>query len=262
MGPGTSRVLLSRSSPIRDGSSTLPLQRMTPSMRCGERSPSFARRTRVFNFLLDPHLLAETNGKLWPRGSSGKFVTVYPRSDNHFRRLGERLAKELRDFSGPYILSDRRWPGSKCVFYRYGGFRARSVLQIDGTRAFVIASPAGELVPDLRYPYWSPPEWVDDPLGGTEHAVESQITLANGRFSITTALRFTNRGGVYRAVDMQSDQEVVIKESRPMIEVGRHRVDSIALLEKEWRLLNRLADTGYFVKPIAFFSRGRARLSG
>jgi tRNA A-37 threonylcarbamoyl transferase component Bud32 len=215
--------------------------------------PVLLEESVCFKFLLDPQVLAAVNGKLWPRASSGKFITAYPRGDGHFRRLGERLAGVLDGLAGPYILSDRRWPASRCVYYRYGGFRARSVLQVDGTRLFVIESPDGELVPDVRSPYWNPPEWVEDPFVALERADAPDVALADGRFSVTEALRFSNRGGVYKGIDRRSGAEVVIKESRPKVEVGKHRRDSIALLEKEWRLLERLAPTGRYVQPIEFF---------
>lgn len=209
-----------------------------------------------FKFLLDPKTVSLVTSKLWPRGSSGKFITVYPTTQDQFSRLGKRLTQELEHFVGPYILSDRPWPGSSCVYYRYGGFRARSTLQLDGRRTPVIASPDGGLVPDIRHPYWSPPDWVSDPGLPQQRVDGADLVLDEGRFTVTSALRFSNRGGVYRAIDNHTGQDVVIKESRPHINVGRHKVDAIAVLEKEYRLLTLLAATGYFVEPVTYFREG------
>jgi serine/threonine protein kinase len=206
-----------------------------------------------FKFLIDAHALACVNGKLWPRASGGKFITVYAVDRSHFELLGAHLAEALDGYAGPYILSDRRWPGSNCVFYRYGGFTPRAVLQLDGTRRLVIQSPDGTLVPDVRQPYWSAPEWIDDPLAPEDLPARTEIRLGDGRFEVTGAIRFSNRGGVYTAVDTQTGHAVVIKESRPHIEVGRHRIEAVALLEKEARLLSQLSETGHFVRPISFF---------
>jgi len=113
----------------------------------------------------------------------------------------------------------------------------------------------GALVPDRRNPFWSPPDWVTDPFdseasqdGGQGHV------LCDGRFSILSALHFTNRGGVYRARDNETGRRVVLKEARPYVEIGSKRIDAIAALEKEYRLLEYLADTGYFVQPVTFFT--------
>src|ERR1700730_16334732 len=59
-------------------------------------------------FAADGWLLSEINSKLWPREASGKFLTLYPSATELFMRLGDLLAAALAEFSGPYILSDRR----------------------------------------------------------------------------------------------------------------------------------------------------------
>ena len=216
--------------------------------------PILSDESAPFKFLIDPTITALSNGKLWPRGSSGKFFTIYPNNLQQFYRLGQRLSEALDTFSGPYILSDRRWPGSKAVYYRYGGFTAQPELQIDGTQVNAILSPEGESIPDLRTPYWSPPPWVDDPFPEEVQAARSGIALNSGRFNITSALSFSNRGGVYRGVDVTTGMDVVIKEARPRVELGRNKLDAITMLQKEFRLLESLASTEYFVQPIVFFN--------
>lgn len=211
-----------------------------------------------FKFLVDEFTLQQSNGKLWPRTSSGKFITVYPRDVDQFGSIGEKLKRALNGFRGPHVLTDRRWPGTDCLFYRYGAFRRRQLLRPDGTYSFVIEQPDGALVDDRRNPYWDPPEWIVDPVAAPPKAVtKPTITgpprLNAGRFSVTSALQFSNRGGVYRGVDQRNGNEVVIKESRPFITLGRHRIDAIEALEKEHRLLRKLADTGRFVRPVDFF---------
>ncbi|GJL76348.1 MAG TPA: hypothetical protein DEO56_00880 [Nitrosomonas nitrosa] len=225
--------------------STAALQKLLPLLR-DESVP--------FKFLLDPSITSLTNGKLWPRESSGKFVTIYPTCLNQFYRLGNRLSEELASFVGPYILSDRRWPGSKSVYYRYGGFAARSLLQVNGARVYTILSPEGVSVPDERTPYWNPPPWVSDPFPESGKTVHAGTGLDNGRFTIISALSFSNRGGVYKGIDKQSGLEVVIKEARPNVELGSNRLEAIAILQKEYRLLESLSSTGYFVQPVTFFT--------
>ncbi len=173
----------------------------------GRVFPLLFEQNAPFKFLLDPTLAAATNSKMWQRGSSGKLVTIYPASQSQFLAMGQALAESLEHFAGPYILSDRPWPGSSTVYYRYGGFLSRTVLQVDGTQSQVICSPTGELVPDIRFPFWSPPDWAEDPFPvptKATTAVKAEVDLGNGRFSVTSALRFSNRGGVYLARDKVS----------------------------------------------------------
>lgn len=211
----------------------------------------------TFKFLLDRHIAAMVNGKLWPRGSAGKFIAIYPKAVDHFHRLGERLSVELDDVTGPYILSDRPWPDSRCVYYRYGGFRAKSILERDGTRSLVIDTPNGGQVRDVRHPFWSPPAWAVDPLEtmpapAVREAGKSMV-LGDGRFEVRSALAFSSRGGVYLAEDRQTNETVILKEARANVEIGQFALDSIDTLKKEYRLLQRLTDTGYFPRPIALF---------
>jgi hypothetical protein len=213
-----------------------------------------------FKFLVDRWSHAFTNGKLWPRGSSGKFITAYPPALDEFRVVAQELAKALAAVSGPYILSDRRVPDSTSVYYRYGGFTGQPRLRPDGVPDLMITAPDGTLYPDIRQPYWSAPPWVTtDPFGLDAHVQTSQTDgdgLDGGRFRVESAISFSNRGGVYRAVDTTTGEQVVLKEARPHIGLGNGLggdIDVTDLLRKEYRLLSTLADTGYFVRPVALF---------
>ncbi|WP_404960427.1 class III lanthionine synthetase LanKC [Streptomyces sp. 147326] len=232
--------------------------RSLDSVACLERAIRCAVDASVsFKFLLDTRTVAEANGKLWPRGSSGKFMTFYPPDDQAFLRLGATLTSELRGFDGPYILSDRRWPDSSCVYYRYGGFSPRTLLQPDGSREYVIADARGEYAPDVRAPYWHLPEWLTDPLVHARPPQEqAPPALRDGRFHVRSALNFSNRGGVYLADDQATGRTVVLKEARPHIEVGLHRIDAVDLLQKEHRILRDLSDCGFYVRPIEMFEEG------
>lgn len=216
-----------------------------------------------FKFLVDPWAVAVTNGKMWPRGSSGKFITIYPADDDFFRRIADDLTRELDGFEGPYILSDRRCPASNAVYYRYGGFTGVSRIRSDGLPNLMIRSPEGELYPDLRPAYWYTPPWVSqDPYGRAVAQDDDPDddgageTLLGDRFQVEEALQFSNRGGVYRGIDTVTDQGVILKEARPHVGVGKLKpdVNYIDILRKEHRLLSLLADTGRFVRPVALFT--------
>lgn len=236
-----------------------------------------------FKFLLDQRTVSWTNGRMWPRGSSGKFITVYPADDDLFRRLAAELTAALDGLTGPYILSDRRYRDSATVHYRYGGFIGISQIQATGVSSLMIKAPDGSLYPDVRQPYWQVPPWIaEDPFGipadedtspdtspdtsadtsaGAipETVGGDQEQLLDGRFRVDEALQFSNRGGVYVATDVVTGAQVVLKEARPQVGLGKLDGDLAGIeytdvLRKEHRLLTELAGTGHFVRPVALFT--------
>jgi serine/threonine protein kinase len=216
--------------------------------------PILCERRVPFKFLLDRATLVRTSGKRWPRSSSGKFITVYPANDEEFLVIAKELTQALAGTTGPFILSDRRVPGSDNVFYRYGGFKALPELQPDGTSSLMISDPDGVAIPDLRTPFYSKPAWARDPFGEQEPSAEIP-TLDNGRFSIITAVSYSNAGGVYKAMDEHTGAIVIVKEARPHILVGRPALDAQDMLRKEYEILGLLADTGHFVRPVTLFTQ-------
>jgi hypothetical protein len=87
-------------------------------------------------------------------------------------------------------------------------------LDIKGEKVFVLVSPDGEVVPDVRTPYFSVPSWAADPFP-IEKSGRHELTLNGGRYLVKKALGFSNSGGVYLADDRETGREVVIKEARP-----------------------------------------------
>ncbi|WP_406119354.1 class III lanthionine synthetase LanKC [Streptomyces sp. NBC_00989] len=218
-----------------------------------------------FKFLMDPMAVREANGKSFPRASSGKFITVYPEDDTRFLALASELTDALKELDGPYVLSDRRCPGSRVVSYRYGGFISRFELEPLGLRDLMIQTPDGSLVQDLRTPFWYAPSWARDPYADAEPvAPRAKATgstsgggqgLLHGRFKVESALAFSNRGGIYRGVDTETGADVVLREARPGVEVGPEGIDAVELLRHEYELLTELTDTGLFVRPVTFFEQ-------
>jgi serine/threonine protein kinase len=242
-----------------------------------------------FKFLIDTAAVRELNSKSFHRSASGKFITVYPPDDESFHAVARALAEALQGFDGPYVLSDRRYPGSRVVSYRYGGFARKTRMQANGLRELLIQSPDGALVPDERTPYWTMPDWAVDPVtradspaaasepapasaSATEPAPESAPEptaastaaptaappakpLLGGRYEVESALMFSNRGGIYRGIDTVTGADVVLREARPGVEVGPLGVDAVELLRHEHDLLTELADSGLFVRPLAFFTQ-------
>lgn len=214
--------------------------------------PVCVRMEAAFKLLLDRRLVRLSTSKGWGREASGKFITVYPTCDDHFKALIEALHQSTQGLAGPYILSDRRYKDSRVVHYRYGGIDGTKILSSHGGQSYMLTSPSGQLYPDLRVPYWSPPPWVADPFQTPEDEDEP-VVLRDGRYRIESALATSATGGTYLATDFETGTTVVVKEARPHTGVDDNGIDAVGRLRKEHRLLSKLGDTGVAPKPLDLF---------
>ncbi|HEX2061517.1 MAG TPA: hypothetical protein VHK90_12320, partial [Thermoanaerobaculia bacterium] len=209
-----------------------------------------------FKFVGNTEMLIMQNGKRWSRGGAGKFITVYPRDQEQCGELLETLYTALIGYRGPYILSDRRYKDSGVVFYRYGGMLNYHRLDITGRRVPVINAGDGNWVDDERSPYFRLPPTMTDPFASEPEPMadnNGEPTLKNGRYTIETAIVFSNSGGVYIGRDNTTGQQVLIKEARPLTNVSPRGIDAVWLLKKEQRLLELVQDLNIGPKPIDFF---------
>jgi tRNA A-37 threonylcarbamoyl transferase component Bud32 len=212
-------------------------------------------RETAFKFTIDRFLVHLMATKAWSRESAGKFITIYPLNEQHFRELLEELYTALRGVVGPYILSDRRYKDSRVIYYRYGGISSIRVLSHNGEQQHMLTTPDGSLIRDKRVPYWNPPSWVSDDLYVPESSDDenAEPVLKDGRYLIEQVLSFSVNGGVYLALDRTTGSSVVIKEARPATGVNNANQDAVDQLRKEHRLLQKLQDTGITPVPIDLF---------
>jgi serine/threonine protein kinase len=205
-----------------------------------------------FKFALDRNVLSLMSSKMWPRGGSGKFITMYPSDLSCFKSLLEHLYAELHSDEGPYILSDKRYKDCRTLYYRFGGIERNTRIGITGEKVLVLISPDGEAVPDIRTPYFTLPPWVTNPFPVQESG-NRDLTLNAGKYRVKKAFAFSNSGGVYLAEDRDTGREVVIKEARPHTLMDDRGNDAIILLKREQEILELIQDTGVAPKPLDSF---------
>lgn len=194
-----------------------------------------------FKFIRSKQLLLLRNGKYAPRGSSGKFVTIYPRDDDQLHVILTELGQALEGQPGPYILSDLRW-GEGPLFVRYGGFAERYCLGASGELELAITDDSGSLVPDHRGPTFQTPTWVPMPDFLVTHLeARNKATVGDIPYRIEAALHFSNGGGLYSGVDERTGEEVVLKEARPHAGLSTDTADAITRIRQEAETLQRLA---------------------
>ncbi|MEI7034494.1 class III lanthionine synthetase LanKC [Streptomyces pratensis] len=195
----------------------------------------------AFKCVPSPGLLALRNGKYADRAGSGKFITVYPPSEDAFPEVCTALMRLLEGEHGPYILSDLRC-GNGPVHTRYGAFAARFCPGPDGRPVPAVADGQGRLVPDDRGPSFRVPSWVTPPPFLAPHLeARAAVQLTDLPYTVEKALHFSNGGGVYLGRDTRTGEQIVLKEARPYAGLAADGADAVARLERERSALEQLA---------------------
>ncbi|MDN3268936.1 class IV lanthionine synthetase LanL [Streptomyces sp. MA15] len=220
------------------------------------------REESAFKFARSLEQVSVLNSRATPRGSSGKFITVYPRSDTDAARIALELHRATAGLAGPRILSDQPYAVNSLVHYRYGAFTGRRRLSDEGLLVWFIEDPDGNPVEDERTGTYSPPPWAVSPFPAPAQPSPSPRkapggpVLLGGRFSVREAIRHTNKGGVYRGTDATTGRPVVVKEARPHVEADAAGRDVRDWLRAEARTLEKLAGTGLAPECLAMFEHG------
>ena len=198
-------------------------------------------RQLSFKFLRSPLALHLRNAKYAPRGASGKLATLYPPGDTSFERTLAELNDLIGGEPGPYILSDLRY-GEGPLYVRYGGFTERHCRTASGDVVPAIEDDTGQLVPDVRAPVFTFPDWVTLPSFLAPHlAARNAVTLKDLPYQIDQALHFSNGGGVYAGTDSGTGGRVVLKEARPYAGLAADGSDAVARLRREHDILRQLS---------------------
>ncbi|MFJ3904667.1 class IV lanthionine synthetase LanL [Streptomyces sp. NPDC090025] len=220
--------------------------------------PVLLADTSPFKFARSLENVGALNSRATPRGNSGKFLTVYPRSDADAARLALALHEATLGLAGPQILSDRAYTPGSLVHYRYGAFAGRQRLSDEGLLVWYYEDPDGNPVEDRRTGRYTQPDWAVSPFPAAVPAPRPQPAptgpvLLGGRFAVREAIRFTNKGGVYRATDTTTGAPAIVKEARPHVEADASGADVRDWLRAEARTLERLRGTGLAPEPLALF---------
>ncbi|ERN52022.1 class III lanthionine synthetase LanKC [Alkalihalophilus marmarensis] len=198
----------------------------------------------AFKHVSDLRELVMKNSKYGERTGSGKFITIYPTNENQFVTLLDTLNDLIGHLpNGPYILSDKRWKNGN-VFFRYGAF-AEMYTTVSGEKVLAIQDDTGALIPDTRGTSYAVPPFITEPTEIKEMTLEQDMAYETSyselsNYDITSALHFSNGGGVYLGTDIRSEKKVVIKEGRPGAGLDGAGRDAVARLKHEAKMLENL----------------------
>ncbi|OKJ02943.1 class III lanthionine synthetase LanKC [Kitasatospora sp. CB01950] len=214
----------------------------------------------AFKHLATDHWYWWLHRKHASRPQSGKFIAAYPVDAEAARRLMEALREALDGEQGPLILTDRRFPGSDTVQYRYGAYLGRDEVDADGNRTSLTRDADGKAVPDKRGASFHLPEGFTDPFttADPEAAPRPEGPVVLRGFSIEGAIVHSSGGGTYEGLEVATGRKVFLKEARPFHGLGDGEDDAVDRLHREWRTLTTLHELapGLAPEPIALFTAG------
>lgn len=204
----------------------------------------------AFKVANDVQVLSQLNeGRLGPT-QIGKFMTIYPHSDDEARDIALELMALTAAFHGPVIATDRRL--GAIVYTRYGGFNPVVLHNRLGLFMTAIYAPDGSLRSDAYRVPFVPPEGVADPFAGIEYApggvpaVEASAAanrLLGPGYLILDIIRPDAKGAVLRALDLRSQDTValkVIKQGRQYCYADVYGRDIRTRLQRQAQLHARL----------------------
>jgi hypothetical protein len=208
----------------------------------------------AFKHLRSPQEHLKANLKQAERSGSGKFITIYPRSDEEFSRTVQDLNSRLSGRNSPYVLSDLRYCSGP-VYFRYGSYIALTAPGDRGEDYAAIPGAEGVLVKDQRSPGFVMPKGVHVPLEVEEafDAYSKDESSALDDYSALVPLHFSNSGGVYKATSENGRTHSVIKEARPFAGLDLRGRDAVTRLEREAENLGKLHEIGLSPRIIRTF---------
>jgi serine/threonine protein kinase len=208
--------------------------------------PICVKERLPFKFCSDLRMVRFSVGKGGSRISGGKFITIYPPSDNSFRHAIQACYEATEEFTGPYIITDYPYRDSKVVFYRYGEHMGIGGVDANGRRVRAILSPNNTKVMDKREPLAPVPDWLPNPFGSgrSKPAKPTEFWLRNQRYRVTGARRYSNFGGIYLGEDTESGRSVIVREARPYLGDSKDPREPQNLLRKQARIMDKMRPTG------------------
>ncbi|MFF3848170.1 class III lanthionine synthetase LanKC [Streptomyces sp. NPDC002328] len=208
----------------------------------------------AFKFLRSPTLVQTQNAKYASRGSSGKFMTLYPVDEPTLERCLNDLGEALDGQRGPYILSDLRWREGP-LYLRYGGFTERFCRSETGELVLALREPSGRLRPDVRRAVFEVPDWAPVPAVMQQALADrARASTADLPYTVERALHFSNGGGIYVGRPAGGGDEVVLKEARPHAGLDQRGEDAVTRLGREHDIMRRLSGVPAVPSALGYFT--------
>ena len=219
-------------------------------------APWLAGREIFFKAPADlPELLKINSGIHYHYSQIGKFVTVYPQTDDDAVFLAEKLhLLTARLPRAPVVPFDFRLKPDSAIYYRYGAFKTVHIDNQNGTSSLAMRDEKGDLIVDERESKPTVPAWASNPFVTTAPPkTERRTSPLNTTFRVFRALSQRGKGGVYAAfdcTDKTAPRLCIVKEGRKNGEVEWDGRDGYWRVRQEERVLKILHKAGVRVPRV------------
>jgi Protein kinase domain len=184
----------------------------------------------------------------------GKFVTVYPRSEEEAVAIAGDLDRLTSGQPAPAVPYDEPLRPGSCVYYRYGQHYSNLTTRVRGKRVPAITRPDGTRTPDRRDPHTAVPPWLADPFRkGRPYPAHEADTPLEKNYGGFEALVQRGRGGIYKALDLSSNppKPCIIKEGRRNGETDWNGRDGLQRVQVEARFLKSASSASLHLPKVA-----------
>lgn len=172
----------------------------------------------------------------------GKFLTVYPKTENQAVELAEKLHKLTEEFISITVPYDEQYLPESSVFYRYGAFSTIEIADTEGRKFLALENPEGKLISDDRLK--AVPDWLTNPFPNGVKPSEKSFTGTplGTTYRIFRAITQRGKGGTYQAVDFSQTELrfCIVKEGRSNGELTWNGQDGYFLVQNEFEVLEIL----------------------
>ncbi|WP_344439824.1 protein kinase domain-containing protein, partial [Kitasatospora nipponensis] len=212
--------------------------------------PVLLRHTCDVKFAAGVAVLRELNSGVRDPGAVGKAATVYPVEGEEVA-LATELASALVGWTGPRVVSDRQLRPDAPVYYRYGLFQVA-----EGESTLLMTGPDGTSFPARAANRYRQPPWASDPFAVQSSPPRTTTRVGDGRYRITAGITRSPNGHVYRAVEVATGRELVVKQARAFVAEDDAGIDAIGRLRHERRVLAALTGVTGVPQLVDYFRHG------
>lgn len=164
-----------------------------------------------FKIARDTITLAQLNEGELGASQVGKFMTIYPNSEEESVSLARILIASTRGMHGPLIPSDIKL--GDIVYARYGSYNPINYRDKLGQISSYIYDGEGNLFADARSIPFVLPKGISNPFADCicQLPIENTNGLLGPGYRIIDVIRQHAKGDIYQAIDLRSQSSVSIK---------------------------------------------------
>ncbi|MCK5507547.1 MAG: protein kinase/lanthionine synthetase C family protein [Desulfobacterales bacterium] len=231
--------------------------------------PSLIKNDVCFKVAINDTVLAMLNEGELGSTQVGKFITIYPTSDQHAKSLATELIQLTHGFNGPRIVTDSHL--DNVVYTRYGGFNPVIYRDRLGQISLCIYDVNGELQSDsynvpfvcpdhISYPFtdsiFHSDSYATDEKPDVLTSVDTKKKLFGPGYFVFEVVRQHPKGSIFKGIDLRSQNTVsivIIKQGRRFCLSDEYGRDMLSRLHHQETAHNALREITCIPKAGSYF---------